>query len=572
MRRWLIKKTALFKALENQEAERRRERIQKLVDQMAADSSPQARVAAAKARARAVHAKIDTISAQADLDAVQNPACVSVPDLDTVRIDDLETLFKFRDRLPGWLRERIKTIHAKVHWITNKSRKGPFNVAVHKNKIPVDKALTILAHLHDIHDGSLRDWDVWVDGVIECGLFFQIKKARITKGKRKGQQHQFQYTRRCQDGEHCNLCNYINISDGLKILLESYDEDAFARGGNWFAITVAPRSDPAKAKAIGRILAPADWEFENPDSIVFRESHQGRIFKYGDVFDNNEDQDWHVETAIRRFLGAVQCVFGKLVKNGWLDGIRAKIENSIEFLPFASHQHWHGVGSSKFEHDPQKLADFIKTEVDKILAETCHGLYADVMVAVIPAPPDLLRWVRYTNKTVDLVGSIASVYNRYPGLRRSERLFTKLYEELCLYLPRSRRVFDMIRYPPSDHDEHGAHTYMLYRRYVRGNHKFGKGSILSESKRHWEWRKRHADIEAEFKRRSKIQTFARTLGFRVERCPKRLPDAEGYGTCHVVDARSKEIVAAGPSGHFGLSLKQCEIFLNKKQKAMKPPG
>ena len=572
MRRLLAVHSALFKAFENQEAERRRQQTQTIVDQMAADSSPQARIAAAQARARATHAKIDAINALADLEAVQDPASAPVPDLDAVRIDDLETLFKFRDRLPGWLRERIKNIHAKVHWITNKGKKGPFNVAVHKNKIPVDKALSILAHLHGVYDGTGRNLDMWIEALIECCLFYKIKKAEIKKGKRKGQKHQFQYARRCQDGEYCNQCNYINISDGLKVLLESYDESAFYRGGNGFAITVAPRDDPAKARAIGRTLTPEDWEFENPDSIIYRESHHGRVFKYGDVFDNNEDHDWHVESCIRRFLGAVQCVFGKLVKNGWLDGIRAKVENSVEFLPFASHQHWHAVGSSTCEHDPQKMAVFIKQEVDKILAETCHGLYADVMVAVIPAPSDLQRWIRYTNKTVDLVGAIASVYNRHSGLRRSDRLFKELYEELCLYPVRSRRVFDMIRLPPPEHDERGAHTYMLYRRYVRGNHKFGKGSILSEPERHREWRKRHTDNEAEFKRRSKIQAFARNLGFRVERCPKRLPDAEGYSTYHIVDVQTEEIVDAGPSGQYGLSLKQCENFLKKKQRAMKSQG
>lgn len=571
MRRWLAKRTALFKALENQEAERRREHIQKIVDEMA-KSTPEARIAAAKARTRATYAKIDNINAQADLEAAQNQTSVVAAAIDAVRIDDLETLFNIRDQLPDWLRERIKKIHAKIHWVNKKGKKGPFNVAVHKNEIPVDKALTILAHLHDTHDGSLRDWNMWVDAVIECGLFYKIKKAIFKKGKRKGQQHQFQYPWRCQDGEHCNQCNYINTADGLKVLLESYDEAAFARGGNWLAITVAPRDDPAIARAIGCVLGPEGWKFKNPDSNEFQESHQGRVFKYGDVFDNNEDQDWHVESGIRRFLGAVQCVFGKLIRNGWLDGIRAKVENSIEFLPYASHQHWHAVGSSKAEHDPQKIAQFIQDEVNAILAHTCLGLYADVVVAAIPTPLDLRRWIRYTNKTVDLVRPIASVYHRHPGLRRSDRLFRELYEELCLYPVRSSRVFGMIRHPRREHDELGAHTYMLYRRYVRGNHKFGDGSILSEPKRHRKWRKEHADNEADSRRRSRIQYLAQRLGFHVEKCRRRDPDAEGYGTYEVVDVRSKAIVAAGASGRYGLSLQQCKNFLKKKQKAMKSRG
>jgi hypothetical protein len=319
-------------------------------------------------------------------------------------------------------------------------------------------------------------------------------------------------------------------------------------------------------------LTPEDWKFENPDSIVFRESHQGRVFKYGEVVDYTEGRDWHLESAIRRFLGAVQCVFGKLVKNGWLDGIRAKIENSIEFLPYASHQHWHAVGSSKCEHDVQKLADFIKTEVDEILARTCPGLYADVMVAVLPAPDDLQRWVRYMNKPVDLVGPVDSVYSRHPGLRRSDELFSELIQELCLYPERSSRVFAMIRFVPIECDEHGAHTYRLNRRCVRGNHKFGKGSILSEPERHRNWRKAHADNEAKSRRRDELQDLARPLGFRLVKCPKRLPEAEGYGTYHVVNHQSMAVVASGPSGRYGLSLTQCAKFIKRKSQGKLPFG
>lgn len=200
--------------------------------------------------------------------------------------------------------------------------------------------------------------------------------------------------------------------------------------------------------------------------------------------------DWAVGACIRFFLGAVQCVFGKLVKNGWLDGIRAKVENSVEFLPFRSHQHWHGVGCSMSEHDPQKMADFIKAEVDAVLANTEPGLHADVLVAVISTPEDLQKWVNYINKTVNLVEPVESIYNRYPSLKRTDALFMQFMQELRLYPQRSRQVFGMAR--NTVFDETGKHTYMLRRRYVAGIHKFGKGSVLSESKRHREWRKRNA--------------------------------------------------------------------------------
>jgi hypothetical protein len=517
MRRWLAKHSALIKSLDHQDAERRRRRTQKIVDQMAA-STPECRIAAAKARARAAYAKIDDTNAQTELNSVQNQVPAVPAELDAVRIDDLEALFNMRDQLPVFLQERIKKIHAKIHWQTRKGHRAYFNVAVHENNIPIDRTLTSLAHLCGINDGGNRSLDGWLDSVIECGLFPKVKKGIYKKGRKVGEEHQFNYSRRCQDGEHCNLCNYINISDGLKILTEAYDDIAFCRGGNWFAITVAPRTDPATAKAAGRSLTPADWKFENSDSMVFRESRQGRVFKYHDSYETNESWDWHLESAIRRFLGACQVTFGKLVKNGWLDGIRARVENSFEFLPYASHQHWHGVGSSKFEHDPQKVADFIKTEVDEILARTCPGLYSDVMVAVVPAPPDLQRWIKYMNKTVDVASAIKSVYHRHPRLRRSDEVFGEFYEEFRRYPERTRRVFGLVR--GSAHDERGAHTYMLRRRFVRGNHQFGKGSILSESERHREWREAHARFEAGRRARGSSSQTGRA-GNRQAQAPER---------------------------------------------------
>jgi len=313
------------------QAERRRQETQDAVHRMA-ESTPESRVAAAQARAAAVHAQIDDLAAQADLDAIQaqapgEKAPVMPVDVVDVRVDDLDTLFGMRESLPDWLLERVKKIHAKINWKTKKGKKGYFNTAVHENHIPIDQALTVLAHLTGVHDGAGRSLDGWVDSVIECGLFPKVKCGK------------FEYKRRCQDGEHCELCNYLNISDGLKTLFAAYDQSAFSRGGNWFALTVAPRAKAPDARAAGRVLGPTDWEFENPASLVYGEARHGKVFRFSAALDPDEYEDWRVESSIRRFLGAVQFVFGNLVKNGWLDGIRARVENSIEFLPYASHQH-----------------------------------------------------------------------------------------------------------------------------------------------------------------------------------------------------------------------------------------
>ncbi|MDB6016339.1 MAG: hypothetical protein JWR19_828 [Pedosphaera sp.] len=472
----LRKEKAYLKSIERKEAERHRRRTKQAIDEMA-KSTPTSRVAAAKARVACVYKQIDHHAAQADLAAAEPHVVV---DLDDIRIDDLETLFRNREELPEWLRERIKKVHAKIHWTTRKGKKDYFNVAVHKNGIPIDKSLSIIAHLWRMPDDAELDLDNWVESVLECGLYPKIKRGK------------FEYKRRCQDGEHCELCNYLNISDGLKTLYAAYDAAAFNRGGNWFAFTLAPRTNRANSGAVSHTIVPADWEFENPNSMIYRGSHRGRIFGYPDPFEAEDYGDWPVETAIRQFLGAGQSVFGKLVKNGWLDGIRAKIENNIKFLPYTSHQHWHAVGSSLSEHDAQKMAEFVKAEVDTLLAQSCPGIYADVTVAVIPTPDDLRRWVKYMQKTVNIVEAVASVYDRFPGLRRTDCNFKRFFDELLLYPQRSRLVFKKIRLAPIL----GDHTYMLRRRYVRGNHKFGARSILTECERHRLWRENHAKTEA----------------------------------------------------------------------------
>lgn len=481
--RRLKQESAFVKTLDRKDAERRRKRTQKLVEDMVkrtGKSNAESRAAAAKARARDVHARIDECTSRSDLAASNEPSAAGPQALTEIRIDDLRTLFTTREELPDWLRERIEKIHAKIHWQTRKGKKGYFNVAVHKNQIPIDKTLTILAHLFKIPDDLDLNLNAWVDTVIECGLFSRIKQGK------------FEYGRRCQDPEHCELCNYLDISCGLKTLFAAYSARAFHRAGNSFAITVAPRTQRAKAKAVGRTLGPKDWDYANQESAVYRESRQGRAFVYPNPFEDG--MDWQVESDIRRFLGAVLFTLGKLVKNGWLDGIRGKIENSVEFLPFKSHQHWHAVGSSKSEHDPQKMAEFVKENVDVLLAKTCPGIYADVVVAIIPTPEDLRRWVKYSHKPVDLIGPVASVYNRFPGLRRTDPVFKKFFEELRLYPQRTRQVFKSARQMLDD--ERGAHTYTLRRHLVRGNHKFGRGSVLTEPKRHRLWRQAHRERTA----------------------------------------------------------------------------
>ena len=114
------------------------------------------------------------------------------------------------------------------------------------------------------------------------------------------------------------------------------------------------------------------------------------------------------------------------------------------------------------------------------------------------------------SRPVSLVQAVASVYNLHPQLSPGDSLFGEFMEQLRRYPERSRRVFSMIRQGQAL--ERAAHAYMLRRRYVRGNHKFGHGSILSESHRHRQWREEHA--RAERRRRASLEARLKAMPIR----------------------------------------------------------
>lgn len=90
--------------------------------------------------------------------------------------------------------------------------------------VPVDVRAVRIDDLDGVTDGR-GSLDHLIDSIIECGLFPKIKKGK------------FEYSRRCQDGEHCDQCNYLNITDGLMTLLAAYDRGDFFPRDVWVAVT-----------------------------------------------------------------------------------------------------------------------------------------------------------------------------------------------------------------------------------------------------------------------------------------------------------------------------------------------
>ena len=479
VRRSLLLDEQLDKRLRREDKARKRRRAERLrretsaqVKEMAKQATAEAVIAAGKAATYAAHARIEELAAAADLKI--NAATAIDPN--RIRIDNFDVLFSVRDQYSDVLRQRLENINAKVNGETRAGKVGYFNTAVHKNHIPQDRHLAILAHMTGVDDDLDLKLNQQVDAVIECGLFPRIRRGR------------FSYSRRCQDSDHCALCNYINYTDGVKLLKEAYSLRAFGKGGNWFAITIAPRANPRTAKARGAVLCKEDWLYNNPDSSVYGESRRGHTFEYPDP--DLGVGDFESQSKARQFLGAAQFVLGKLIKNHWLDGVRARVENSLRFAPYTEHWHWHAVGSSTAEHDPLKMSEFIKFEVDKVLEKSMANLSCDVLVAIIPTAYDLTKWVNYYNKTTNLLLAVEDFYARHPDCSRTEKSHKLLLREVKAYLNRNRVLFRAARL--SLDDIAGKHVYTLRRRYVGGTHRFGPRSILTEPNTHREWREKHA--------------------------------------------------------------------------------
>jgi hypothetical protein len=428
------------------------------------------------AEAAFVHSTINKINSLEDAKA-PGPRSSDFPP-----INDLLECFKRRKFYPELIRRRIEYSNAKVHWKLN-GKAGFFNKAVHRHRIPVDQMLCILSNFQRFDQDGVVDVDGRVEAVIECGLF---------PARKIGSRF---YKRYCQDLDHCHLCNYRANTGGLREFFQAYDSTMFNRAGTSFAITIAPSTSKSTAQSRYGTIAEPDWDSANEQSLVYGHSTSGRVFAYTDQF-GEEGNDLAVSRKIRRFLTGCRDTLKNAVKAGLLDGVRAKVENSVEFMPFKSHQHVHAVGSSLCESDPRPLAEYLRTELDSKLRETCPGVFADVTVVIIPTPEDLRCWIQYMQKTVDLPGAVGSAYDRHPKLYSDRRTVNTLMEQLWNYFIRSSLVFSRFS-DESCADEIPGGTPRLFRTYAYGNHKFGKGSILTESERHTRWRESHAKSSAE---------------------------------------------------------------------------
>lgn len=405
---------------------------------------------------------------------------------------DFDSLFKIIDMLPSWYAKRLGWINGQINWTTSKGKPAYFN-KVNATGIPVAQRMAILASIIDVeNDHGEGDW---IDPILTCGLF-----------PRKKGRHRF--VRHCQELDFCLKCTWANINNGIDKLQRAYDNEAFATGGNFFAITIAPRirksRDGRCAAAHGGPLTKADWEVVNPDSVVFGEVHQPKVFEYPpDYYGGDALDEFTVEHKIRCFMGAAQKALQLLVRNHRCDGVRGKAEVALDFLPYRAHWHWHALASSVVESDAQKLADFLKREVDAILRKDRVGLVCSVEVRRIPTQEDLQKWVAYIYKPIDLLFPVLDFYDRHQ-CRPSRADMEQLLLELRLLRQRIKRTWKMKRLP--HFPEEGKHTYRLQRSFAAGTHRFGKGSILYESRKDRE--RRLADRQGKRKRRSKNSASA----------------------------------------------------------------
>ena len=379
-------------------------------------------------------------------------------DIREVRIDDFEGLFRNRNQLSTTLKRRIELICAKMMSKKKDGKLSFFAKAFRQRRVPVDKALCIYAHMEAGYTGIDVGVDRWVRPLIECGLYSWVHNGIEM------------YMRRCNRAQ-CSLCNYLRPDGGLKVLLESYDEHCFWKGGNWFEITLAPR----RIGSEGVLL-------------------NGKAFRWPSGLEQEDFNDTLVQAEIRSFLGTCMRGMSLLHKNHWLDGFRGKVEDCPDFMPYRTHHHWHFVASSTRHTDTDQMQRFLEGEINSELAALSSTVRVDVEIRRINDSEDLSRWVKYMTKESWLNKGVDSVYNRYPGIGKNPRQLQQFLNEIRAWWQREKYIF---KFRALALATPGRNEYNVRRVYCVGNHKFGSDSILSESRWHESHRRARAKAASE---------------------------------------------------------------------------
>jgi len=416
---------------------------------------------------------------------------------------DFEQVWKNRLTCSDTNCKLIERFGCQLNWLTQKKEPGYWHA--NKDTIPFAQEFAVLSHIHE----------PWVQKLNGCGLFTKLFHGN--------------WVNACWDHGWCRKCNW---NRRIAPKQRSYPVATWVRAGHCYGYTISYETESDRARAIGRLSSAEDYDFTNPESIIYGAAFRApnwnlwgppHLDRAPPQFIEQFRPDVHdnvrrlaVQYASRKFLGACQHAIGGLVKSHLLDGAEQICEVALGFMPFRFRWHVHGLACSSVTDDPQAIAGQLKQDIDARLAQVTdrrrtrreawpvnQRLYANVKAVKFTEHQQLLNWIKYIYKTVNYWEPIREVYLRTENLLPDGSLHPDVHRLLVQEVQAMRQwideTFDCKGLTLSDKDG----TRRLNRSFVWGCLKFGNGQEFIRRESAKERQRRYERAEKQRQRRAK---------------------------------------------------------------------
>ena len=408
-------------------------------------------------------------------------------------ISDFDYRLQFADELPAYIRHRLETAAARLKWKKSDLRPG-FFAALEGNGIDWKSEISVLSSI-------CQDW---VDRVVSCGIWTRGRGHPKNSG-------------RCHLHDHCRLCSWIDygsvLQSSLGVESGTFERCRAAHLAS-YAIHLSVRDSAANARAEGRDIRAEDWDFRSATGFF-----SGKYDPRPVSLQREEGCDLAgVNTSRYVFLAAQSALKSVHDKGrGLLRGFRSKAETALDLMPLRGLPHVHAIGNG-IDDSAQHLADELKARMDELLSQHARKmqepLYTSVRVFRLLTPEDLEKAALYMEKPIP-VGELVKQVLARPEAKRPDGSWDEQFLENLKW--ELLEFYDIAYRLRSKYQTTGPELKGTTRRCCMGNMRFGKGSILSESDEHREYRLQKAQEQREKRRQLKQEKNGQLKGMALRK-------------------------------------------------------
>lgn len=327
------------------------------------------------------------------------------------KLTDFDYRFRHREHMHPWMRRRYQYVAGKLMHVQKNGKPGYFRRLV-ENGIDFKSEISVIASMPG----------TWAEDVCKCGIGTKVfPKNKWNSG-------------RCHKHHFCRLCSWVDYG---RLLKESYGQRtrtffrAAAAGQRFLAIHLSVRDHRENARAIGRTLKEEDFDILNLDHGLYSEIYASHPVHLGGT-EGRDDISGLI--TCHRVSNACMKALRSVYKQGWLRGLKAKLETAFQLRPAKALPHLHAIATADLEVDPQFLADELKAEMDAVLESFISDLqlplYASVRVFAIESPEHLESAAEYLEKVVPLGLLVNEALDRNRALDPDGKRNAQFYELL----------------------------------------------------------------------------------------------------------------------------------------------